>query len=278
MSSEAWTGRAGRGLVIDAFWSAWDAFAGADRLPRAVVRAVRYGDDTDTTAAIAGGLAGVRWGIDGIPPEWRGGLRDQHIVRPLVDRLVETDGWKTSTSSPLRVDFVSLADLPEIAAATGRVGLTFLPGKQYEGAWTGKHWRDPEADAGRLKERFGADVLALFVEDKELVTCRVTQVGEVLEAHGIKLLRFPIDDDAGLPDDVPAYRAFIGGLLERVRAGQTVVLACRGGLDRTGLAAGCLLVEAGADPGDAIHRVHAARPDTLTRGDQQAFVRSWREL
>ncbi len=32
-----------------------------------IQRAVAYGNDTDTTAAIAGGLAGVRWGIGGIP-------------------------------------------------------------------------------------------------------------------------------------------------------------------------------------------------------------------
>ena len=31
---EACTDRSGRGVVWDSFWSAWDAFAGADRLPR----------------------------------------------------------------------------------------------------------------------------------------------------------------------------------------------------------------------------------------------------
>ena len=29
------------------------------------------GGDTDTNAAIVGGLVGARWGIDGIPSEWR---------------------------------------------------------------------------------------------------------------------------------------------------------------------------------------------------------------
>ena len=33
--------------------------------------AIRIGDDTDTVAAIAGGLLGARWGAKAIPDEWR---------------------------------------------------------------------------------------------------------------------------------------------------------------------------------------------------------------
>ncbi len=71
----AWSGRSGRGHVTDSFWSAWDAFAQGDDYQSAVVSAVRYGNDTDTTAAIAGGLAGLRFGLHGIPRRWRDGLR-----------------------------------------------------------------------------------------------------------------------------------------------------------------------------------------------------------
>ena len=83
----AWPDRSGRGHVTDSFWSAWDAFTGADDYRSAVVAAVRYGNDTDTTAAIAGGLAGLRFGHGGIPAEWLDGLRGREVVDPLVDRL-----------------------------------------------------------------------------------------------------------------------------------------------------------------------------------------------
>ena len=53
--------------MVDSFWSAWDAFAGASDYVSAVTRAVRYGTDTDTTAAIAGGLAGACFGIEAVP-------------------------------------------------------------------------------------------------------------------------------------------------------------------------------------------------------------------
>ncbi|MFM7406545.1 MAG: ADP-ribosylglycohydrolase family protein [Cuspidothrix sp.] len=36
----------------------------------AVIKAVNLGGDTDTTAAVTGGLAGIYYGIENIPPEW----------------------------------------------------------------------------------------------------------------------------------------------------------------------------------------------------------------
>jgi ADP-ribosylglycohydrolase len=89
---ETWPERQGRGSAWDAFWSAWDAFAGADSYQQAIERAIAYGNDTDTTAAIAGGLAGIHWGIGGIPAEWQAGMRGKDIVEPLVQRLVATAG------------------------------------------------------------------------------------------------------------------------------------------------------------------------------------------
>ena len=46
----------------------------AERAPhtlRALQAAVRIGGDTDTVAAIAGGLLGARWGASAIPTAWR---------------------------------------------------------------------------------------------------------------------------------------------------------------------------------------------------------------
>ena len=81
--------RSGSGYVLDSFWSAWDAFARAENYREVVERAVRYGNDTDTTACVAGGLAGIYWGVNGIPSQWVQAMRGQGIVSPLVRRLVE---------------------------------------------------------------------------------------------------------------------------------------------------------------------------------------------
>lgn len=79
--------RYGRAFVLDTFWSSWEAFASTGSYRECVERAIRYGGDTDTTAAIAGGLAGIHYGIDGIPAEWLDALRGREIVERIVSRL-----------------------------------------------------------------------------------------------------------------------------------------------------------------------------------------------
>lgn len=55
-----------------------------------VKMAISFGNDTDTTACIAGGLAGITYGFRGIPNTWVSGLRGKEIVYPLLQRLLET--------------------------------------------------------------------------------------------------------------------------------------------------------------------------------------------
>jgi ADP-ribosylglycohydrolase len=96
-----WPGRSGRGHVSDSIWSAWDAFVDADGYRSTVTRAVRYGNDTDTTAAIAGGLAGLYFGETDIPADWRRDLRGQDIVEPLVTRLLRRFSGQPDRERPL---------------------------------------------------------------------------------------------------------------------------------------------------------------------------------
>ena len=45
-----------------------------------MLAAVNLGDDTDTTAAVAGALAGTAYGIDAIPREWIDTLRGKELI------------------------------------------------------------------------------------------------------------------------------------------------------------------------------------------------------
>ena len=74
--------------MVDSFWSAWEAFADAGSYREAIERAIAYGDDTDTTACLAGGLAGIYWGLRDIPSEWLNGMRGHDIVHPIAIRLL----------------------------------------------------------------------------------------------------------------------------------------------------------------------------------------------
>jgi ADP-ribosylglycohydrolase len=84
---ERFTTPTGSGYVVDTFWSAWSVFASSGSFAETIERAIRFGSDTDTTAAVAGGLAGIYWGRSGIPAEWLSALRGREIVEPLVARL-----------------------------------------------------------------------------------------------------------------------------------------------------------------------------------------------
>ena len=46
----------------------------------AVLRAVNLGDDTDTTAAVTGGLAGIIYGFDEIPRDWIDKLKNKTLI------------------------------------------------------------------------------------------------------------------------------------------------------------------------------------------------------
>lgn len=51
-------------------------------------RCERLGNDTDTTAAIAGGLAGLYYGYSSIPTRWLSGLRDRNKVEKIFERVL----------------------------------------------------------------------------------------------------------------------------------------------------------------------------------------------
>ncbi len=270
----AWKERSGRGYVLDSLWSAWDAVAEATSFEDAIRRAIAYGHDTDTTAALAGGLAGARFGWESIPREWLRGMRGKEIVTPMVDRLIAREvGVSTSTTSPLRVNAVDLTGAEGAGGgAAGSVFITFLPGKKLVG-FTGPHWRDMDADVATLKAT-GVDTMVLLVEDQEIEDAMVQDLPAALDGAGIDLVRFPIPDPR-VPADGAAFRSLIRGALGQVRSGRNVAFVCRGGVDRSPMAAACLLREAGLDATTAIDRIHAAREHTLTREEQLAYVRDW---
>lgn len=79
----------GTGFVIDSIRGSYMLLERYDNYEDVVIEAIKLGHDTDTTAAIAGGLAGLRGGLKSIPKKWFEELRAKEQVEPLLDKLLE---------------------------------------------------------------------------------------------------------------------------------------------------------------------------------------------
>ncbi|RFS20242.1 ADP-ribosylglycohydrolase family protein [Chitinophaga silvatica] len=53
----------------------------------AVLKAVNLGEDTDTTGAVTGGLAGIIYGMEGIPSEWIDVLARKNDIEKLINEF-----------------------------------------------------------------------------------------------------------------------------------------------------------------------------------------------
>lgn len=82
----------GTGYVVDSLWSAIAVFLQGDSFEHTVRLAVKLGNDTDTTACIAGGLAGIVYGVTSFSEEWIDQLREKETVIPIARELLRHHG------------------------------------------------------------------------------------------------------------------------------------------------------------------------------------------
>ena len=77
----------GSGYVVACLEAALWSFAGTDSFAAAVLRAANLGDDSDTTAAVCGQIAGAYYGESAIPSHWLERLTLASQIRGLADEL-----------------------------------------------------------------------------------------------------------------------------------------------------------------------------------------------
>lgn len=85
---QPWEGT-GTGYVVDCLRSAFMILGQASGYEDGVKRAVLLGNDTDTTACVAGGLLGLRYGIRDIPDRWLSMLREREKAEALLERCLK---------------------------------------------------------------------------------------------------------------------------------------------------------------------------------------------
>ncbi len=77
----------GSGYVVDTFRAAVRLNVTGASYEEVVRAAIALGHDTDTTACVAGGIAGLVHGLGAIPSDWLSALRGRDLADPLIDRL-----------------------------------------------------------------------------------------------------------------------------------------------------------------------------------------------
>ena len=79
----------GTGYVVRSLEAALWAFHHGTDYADVVLTATNLGDDADTTAAIAGQLAGAIYGVQGIPEKWMMKLAMREVIDGFACRLCE---------------------------------------------------------------------------------------------------------------------------------------------------------------------------------------------
>jgi hypothetical protein len=217
----------GTGYSVDALEAALWAVGGADDFRGAVLRAANLGDDADTTAAIAGQIAGARWGFSGIPAEWRERIVAAERIATIAGRLHDT-----AVGAPVEEPWPHDPTIHGWWVEPGAV----LAG-EYPGAKT--------PDAAQVK------VDLPYVDHVERAAHR-----RGLDLH---YRPFPIPDMSVRPHD--GYDEIVDAIRASTDHG-VVYVHCWGGIGRTSTVVGCLLVDSGLDADAALADITRRRSVT----------------
>ena len=80
------------GYVLDTLAAAFWSLLRTDSFEEAIVTAVGLGDDTDTTGAVTGALAGAYYGFETIPHRWREHVEHRDELSGLARSLLDLSG------------------------------------------------------------------------------------------------------------------------------------------------------------------------------------------
>jgi len=157
---------------------------------------------------------------------------------------------------------------------SGRIGLTFCPGKKQAQAASGSWDRDLDLDLDAVSAWNAAAVVTL-VEDHELASLRVTEIGAKTRSRHMDWFHLPITDVSVPSPKFERDWHHVGeSLRARLRAGFDILLHCKGGLGRAGMVAARLMVELGVAPERAVSEVRLARPGAIETEAQERHVLS----
>jgi ADP-ribosylglycohydrolase len=79
---------ASSGYVVDSIEAAVWCLITTDTFKDCLLKAVNLADDTDTVAAIAGGIAGLYYGYEQVPKEWLSVIKRREWIEDMCKNMI----------------------------------------------------------------------------------------------------------------------------------------------------------------------------------------------
>lgn len=131
-----------------------------------------------------------------------------------------------------------------------------LPPDVAGGLWLcGKHFVGPDVEEAMRKT--GATTVVCLNQPREIED-RYPAYAAWLSSSGERAVWFPVPDLHA--PDLDAAVAFVDALVDRVRAGETLLVHCGAGIGRAGTMAAAILMDLGLTMDEAIAVVASSRP------------------
>lgn len=237
----------GTGYSVAALEAAVWAVGGADDFRSAVLRAANLGDDADTTAAIAGQLAGARWGLSGIPADWRAKTARAERIAAIAGRLHDD-----AVGAPVEEPWPHDATIH---------GWWVEPDAVLAGEYPGATTLDTAETKINLLLDHGVRTFIDLTQPVDGLAPYADHVERIGAQRGLDLHHrpFPIPDMSVRPHD--GYDEIVDAIRASTDRG-VVYVHCWGGIGRTSTVIGCLLVDAGLDADTALADITRRRSVT----------------
>ena len=237
----------GTGYCVNALEAALWSVSGANDFRSAVLRAANLGDDADTTAAIAGQIAGARWGASNIPAAWRQKVVAGDRIAALARGLFEAGGGTVNSTTWPHDTFLH--------------AWWVEPGRLLAGEYPGH----PDPVRARQKVDLLVDAgmrtfIDLTTSHDRLVPYEPI-INSVATARQLELrhLSYPIPDLGVVDDD--EYDTITTGIRHALQHG-AVYVHCWGGIGRTGTVIGSMLADEGRSYDQIIEQLTMLRNGT----------------